>query len=107
MKCSDTRRISDKRQKNAYRVLMREHTRPLNVRASPKRSSCCLTLRNENITRHHYWPDLDPSRNAFTPEPLYVDPVSETQSGGTTHSPSNCSAVEIQQPLTDTLCKIP
>ncbi|EFX64285.1 hypothetical protein DAPPUDRAFT_14164, partial [Daphnia pulex] len=37
-----------------------------------------------------YWPDPDPSRNASTPEPLYVDPVAETQSnGGTTHSPSN------------------
>ena len=55
-----------------------------------------------------YWPDPDPSRNASTPEPLYVDPVAETQSnGGTTHSPSNGSTVEIQQPLTDTLCKIP
>ena len=46
-----------------------------------------------------YWPDPDPSRNASTPEPLYVDPVAETQSnGGTTHSPSNGSTVDIQQP---------
>jgi hypothetical protein len=45
-----------------------------------------------------YWPDPDPSRNASTPEPLYVDPVAETQSnGGTTHSPSNGSTVDIQQ----------
>lgn len=49
-----------------------------------------------------YWPDPDPSRNASTPEPLYIDPVAETQSnGGTTHSPSNGSTIEIQsQPTT-------
>ena len=39
--------------------------------------------------------------------PLYFDPVAEKQSnGGTTHSPSKGSTVEIQQPLTDTLCQI-
>ena len=53
-----------------------------------------------------YWPDPDPLRNIPTPEPLYIDPVAETQSnGGTnTHSPtnSNGSAVEIQhQTLSD------
>lgn len=55
-----------------------------------------------------YWPDPDPSRCTSTPEPLYVDPVAETQSnGGTTNSPSNGSTVEIpQQPLTETL-KVP
>ena len=54
-----------------------------------------------------YWPDPDPSRSTSTPEPLYVDPVAETQSngGGTTphHSSSNGSTVEIsdqQQILT-------
>lgn len=45
-----------------------------------------------------YWPDPDPTRSASTPEPLYIDPVAETQSnGGTNHSPSNGSAVEIQE----------
>lgn len=44
-----------------------------------------------------YWPDPDPSRSSATPEPLYIDPVAETQSnGGTNHSPSNGSAVEVQ-----------
>lgn len=51
---------------------------------------------------YQYWPDPDPSRHASTPEPLYIDPVAETQSnGGTTHSPSNGSTVDIQsQPAT-------
>jgi len=46
-----------------------------------------------------YWPDPDPSIDVPTPEPLYVDPVSETQSnGGVNHSsPSNGSTREIQQ----------
>lgn len=39
-----------------------------------------------------YWPDPDQLRDTPTPEPLYVDPVSEVQSNGTAnHSPTNGS----------------
>ena len=39
-----------------------------------------------------YWPDPDQLRDTPTPEPLYVDPVSEVQPNGTAnHSPSNGS----------------
>lgn len=45
-----------------------------------------------------YWPDPDPSRNNATPEPVYLDPISETQSnGGTNHSPSNGSTIDLGQ----------
>lgn len=50
-----------------------------------------------------YWPDPDPSRSPPTPdEPLYIDPVAETQSNGgttgtTSRSPSNGSAVDVPE----------